>query len=93
MLGPRNVRDQSPPDPVVHPDGPRPPLFSGGMGEPLLLLLLHDLSGKLAWLSVALKTGVRLLMERLHPFLLRAFVTAEDFRLPNKLSIFPAGVA
>ena len=90
MLGPRNVRDQSPPSPVVQPDGPRPPLFSGGMGvgEPLFLLLLRELSGKLAWLSVALKTGVRLLMQRLHLFLLRAFVTAEDFRLPDTVSIF-----
>ena len=33
MLGPRNVRGQSPPGPVVQPDGPRPPLFSGGWGN------------------------------------------------------------
>ena len=88
MLGPRNVCDQSPPGPVVQPDGPRPPLFSEGVGEPLFLLLLHELSGKLAWLSVAIKTSVRLLMQRLHLFLLRASVTAEDFRLPHTVSIF-----
>ena len=52
MLGPRNVRGQSPLGLVVQPDGPRPPLFSGGVGEPLFLLLLRELSSKLAWLSV-----------------------------------------
>ena len=88
MLGPRNVCDQSPPGPVVQPDGPRPPLFSVGVGEPLFVLLLRELSGKLAWLSVALKTSVCLLMQRLHLFLMRAFVTAEDFWLPDTVTIF-----
>ena len=36
----------------------------------------------------ALKTRDRLLMLRAHLFLLRAFVTAEDFRLPETMSIF-----
>ena len=88
MLGPRNVRDQSRPGPVVQPDGLRPPLFRGRAGEPLFLLLLRELSGKLALLSVALKTSVRLLMQRAHLFLLRAFVTAEDLRLPDTVSVF-----
>ena len=88
MLGPRNVCDPSPPGPVVQPDGPRPPFFLRGVGEPLFLLLLRELSRKLAWLSVAVKTGVRLLMQSLHLFLLRAFVTAEDFRLRDTVSIF-----
>ena len=82
MLGPRTVRDQSPPGTVVQPDGLRPPLFRGGAGEPLFLLLLRELSGKLAWLSVALKASVRLMMQRTHLFLLRAFVTAEE--MPGK---------
>ena len=63
VLGPRDVRDQSPPDPVVQPDDLRPPLFRGGGGA-LFLLLLRELFCKLAWLSVALKTSVRLLMLR-----------------------------
>ena len=88
MAGPRNVCHQSPPGPVVQPDGPRPPLFCGVVGEPMFLPLLRELSGNLAWLSVALKTSVRLLLQRLHLFLLRAFVTAEDFRLPDTVSIF-----
>ena len=88
MLGPRNVRDQSRPDPAVQPGGLRPPLFAGGLGEALFLLLLRELSGKLAWLSVALKTSVRLLMQRIHLFLLRPCVTAEDFRLPDTAGIF-----
>ena len=61
--------------------------FSGGGGA-IFLLLLRELSGKRAWLSVAVKTSVRLLMQRSHLFLLRAFVTAEDFRLPDTVSIF-----
>ena len=88
MLGPRNVCDQSRPGPAVQPGGLRPPLFAGGVGEPLFLLLLRELSGKLAWLSVALKSSVRLLMQRIHLFLLRAFVTAEDFRLPETVEVF-----
>ena len=60
----------------------------GGGGGALFLLILRELSGKLAWLSMALKTSVRLLMMRAHLFLLRAFVTAEDFRLPKTMSIF-----
>ena len=63
-------------------------LGGGGAGEPLFVLILRELSGKLAWLSVALKTSVRLLMMRAHLFLLRAFVTAEDFRLPETMSVF-----
>ena len=81
MLGSLNVRDQSSPDPMVRPDGLRPPLFRGGAGEPLFLLLLRELSSKLAWLSVALKTSVRLLMVSAHLFLLRAFVTALSRRI------------
>ena len=88
MLGPLYVRDQSSPVPLVQPDGLRPPLFRGLGGEPLLLLLLRELSGKLAWLFIALKTIVRLLMMRAHLFILRAFVTAEDFRLRATMSIF-----
>ena len=88
MLGPWNVCDQSPPGPVVQRDGLRPPLFCWGVGEPLFLLLLRELSGKPAWLSVSLKTSVRLLMQRTYLFLLRPFVTAEDFRLPDTVSIF-----
>ena len=88
MLGPLNVRDQPSLDPVVRPNGLRPPLFGGGAGEPLFLLLLRELSDKLAWLSVALKTSVRLLMLRAHLFLMRAFVTAEDFRLPDTMDNF-----
>ena len=87
-LGPLNVRDESSPDPVVRPDGLPPPLFRGGAGEPLVLLLVRELSGKLAWLSVALKTSVRLVMLRAKFFLLWAFVTAQDLRLPETMSIF-----
>ena len=55
MLGPLIVRNQSSPDPLVQPDRLRPPLFRGGAGEPLFLLLLHKLSGMLAWLSMSNK--------------------------------------
>ena len=53
-----------------------------------MLLILCELSRKPAWLSLALKTSVRLLMMRAHLFRLRAFVTAEDFRLPETMSVF-----
>ena len=58
-----------------------------GAEEPLLLHILCELSGKLAWLLVALKTSVRLLTMRAHLFLLRAFVRSEDFRLPETMSV------
>ena len=63
--------------------------FIGGWGEPHFPLVLRELCGKLGLLSVALKTSVRLLMQRTtHLFLLRAFVTAEDFRLRDTVSSF-----
>ena len=54
----------------------------GGAGEPLFLLLLRELSGKLAWLSVALKTSVRNLMQRAHIFLLRVLCNGRGFSAP-----------
>ena len=87
MLDPFHVCGRPSPDPMVPRDGLRPPLFRGGAGEPLFLLILRKLSGKLAWLSVALKTSVRLPMLRAHLFLLRAFVTVEDFRLLEPMSV------
>ena len=60
----------------------------GGGGGTSLRGYPLELSGKLAWLSVALKTSVRLLMMRALLFVLKAFVTVEDFRFPETMSVF-----